>query len=302
MTRVPWAADSAGERVIHSPAVRAVEVEDLVVAYGHVQAVRGVSFAVEPGEVFGLLGPNGAGKTSVLRVLVALKRPSAGRALVLGHAVTAEPRAVRRLIGYVPQALSADGSLTGRENAELSARLYRVPARERRDRVDAVLGLMGLGGAGDDLVHTYSGGMIRRLEIACALVSSPRLLLLDEPTLGLDPGARRSVWEYLQHERAETGMSILVTTHYMEEAQQHCDRVAVMTAGQVLARGTPGELRAGMGPEATLEDVFVAMTGSGLGAELGRGDGGRGGGGGGRPKGGGMRDVTRTRRAAKRLA
>ncbi len=267
-----------------TPSMKSVVVQDLVVSYGEVEAVRGTSFSVGAGEVFGLLGPNGAGKTSVLRVLVALRRPQGGQAWVLGREVTADPRAVRRVIGYVPQALSADGSLTGRENAFLFARLYGLEPRRRRARIDEVLGLMGLGPAADALVQTYSGGMVRRLEIACALISSPRVLLLDEPTLGLDPGARRGVWEHLHRQRDESEMTILVTTHYMDEAQQHCDRVAVMSAGQVLAEDTPADLRARLRPDATLEDVFIALTGTGLGEDK-----------------GGMREVARTRRTARRL-
>lgn len=263
---------------------KAVVVEDLVVRYGGVEAVRRASFSVGAGEVFGLLGPNGAGKTSVLRVLVGLRRPQSGCAWVLGHDVAREPRTVRRVIGYVPQALSADGSLTGRENASLFAKLYGLPTRSRRDRIDNVLSLMGLAPAADALVQTYSGGMVRRLEIACALLSSPRVLRLDEPTLGLDPGARRGVWEHLHGQRAENGMSVLVTTHYMEEAQQHCGRVAVMSAGRVLAEGTPAELRAGQDPDATLEDVFITLTGARLSHDE-----------------GGLRELRRTRRTARRL-
>jgi ABC-2 type transport system ATP-binding protein len=265
-------------------AAKSVVVEDLVLRYGRRRALRGASFSLDAGEVFGLLGPNGAGKTSVLRVLVGLRRAESGRALVLGHDVAAEAREVRQLIGYVPQALSADGSLTGRENADLLARLYGLHGRTRRDRVGDVLDLMGLADAADALVQTYSGGMVRRLEIACALVGHPRVLLLDEPTLGLDPGARRGVWAHLNAQRAEAGTSVLVTTHYMDEAQEHCDRVAVLSGGRVLAEGPPAALRAGIGPDATLEDVFVSLTGTRL------GEGRR-----------GLHEVGRTRRAARRL-
>jgi ABC-2 type transport system ATP-binding protein len=263
----------------------ALVVEDLVVRYGAVEAVAGASFCVPAGQVFGLLGPNGAGKTSVLRVLVGLVRPHAGRALVAGHDVAREPRAVRRLIGYVPQALSADGSLTGRENATLFARLYGMAGRDRRRRTTEVLDLMGLGATADALVHTYSGGMVRRLEIACALISSPRVLFLDEPTLGLDPGARRGVWEHLDRQRRETDMTVLVTTHYMDEAAQHCGRVAVISGGTIRAEGPPAELVSDMGrPGTTLEDVFIALTATGP-QEGGRG----------------LREVARGRRAGRRL-
>jgi ABC-2 type transport system ATP-binding protein len=265
-------------------AKRAVVAENLVLRYGKVQALRGASFSLDAGQVFGLLGPNGAGKTSVLRVLTGLRRAQSGRAWVLGHDVAVEPRSVRRLIGYVPQALSADGSLTGRENASLFARLYGLHGRLRRGRVDDVLDLMGLAAVADDLVQTYSGGMVRRVEIACALVSRPRVLLLDGPTLGLDPGARRGVWDHLHARRSDGGMSVLVTTHYMDEAEQHCDRVAVLNGGRVLAEGAPAVLRATLRPDATLEDVFISLTGTGL------GEGRR-----------GLHEVGRTRRAARRL-
>ncbi len=236
-------------------------VEDLVVRYGDVEAVRGTSFSVRSGEVFGLLGPNGAGKTSVLRVLTTLLRPSGGQAWVLGHEVGAEPATVRRLIGYVPQALSADGSLTGRENATLFARLYRLPRRTSAARVQETLEIMGLAPAADRLVRTYSGGMVRRLEIACGVLSAPRVLLLDEPTIGLDPVARRKVWGHLHAIRAETGMTVVVTTHAMEEAEEHCQRVAVMSSGRVLAEGSVGDLLDASGRhEGNLEAVFIALT------------------------------------------
>jgi ABC-2 type transport system ATP-binding protein len=265
-----------------------VVVDKLVVRYGAVEAVRGASFTVPSGEVFGLLGPNGAGKTSVVRVLVGLRPPHAGKASILGRDVVEESRRVRASIGYVPQAISADGSLTGRENAVLFAKLYGVPRAQRRIRVGEVLDLMGLASAGDRLVQAYSGGMVRRLEIACALVGNPPLLVLDEPTLGLDPGARRTVWEHLHRRRVEHGMTVLVTTHAMDEAQQHCDRVAVMGGGRLLTEGTPEELRGALGPDATLEDAFVALTGTGTGKGPDEGS-------------GGLRDVRRARRAARRL-
>ena len=267
--------------------MNSVLVDDLVVRYGDTEAVRGASFSVRAGSVFGLLGPNGAGKTSVVRVLTTLVKPAAGRCWVLGHDVAEEGPGVRRLIGYVPQALSADGSLTGRENASLFARLYDVPRRARRGRVDEALALMGLRHAADELVRTYSGGMVRRLEIACALLHRPRVLLLDELTVGLDPIARRTVWSHLRDLRAETDMTVLLTTHHMEEAEEQCDGVAVMSSGRVVAEGTPGELRAEvLGGGGTLEDVFVALADSAL-----------------RPHddGGGLRAVSRSRRTARRL-
>ncbi len=240
--------------------MNALVVEDLVVRYGEVEAVRGASFSVKRGEVFGLLGPNGAGKTSVLRVLTTLLRPHRGRAWVLGHEVGDEPGAVRRLIGYVPQALSADGSLTGRENAMLFARLHNLPRAARRARVDEVLDEMGLGPAGGRLARTYSGGMIRRLEIACGLLHRPPMLLLDEPTVGLDPAARHAVWRHLHKLQAEAGTTLVVTTHAMEEAEEHCQRVAILAEGRVRAHGSPGELKAvGGRPDESLEAVFLGL-------------------------------------------
>ena len=266
--------------------MKALVVDDLVVGYGDFVAVRGAGFGVEAGEVFGLLGPNGAGKTSIMRVLTTLLKPVSGRAWVLGHDVTAEPAVVRRLIGYVPQALSADGSLTGRENASLFARLHGIPRDERDQRIDDMLELMDIAGAADRVVRSYSGGMVRRLEIACALLHRPRLLLLDEPTIGLDPVARRAVWRHLADMRAETGLTMLVTTHLMEEAEEQCHRVAVMSAGEIRAEGTPGALRSALGAAGgTLEDVFVSLT-TDAGTD---------------PEGGDLRDISRTRRTARRL-
>jgi ABC-2 type transport system ATP-binding protein len=189
--------------------------------------------------------------------------------------------AVRRLIGYVPQALSADAALSGRENVALFARLFDVPRKERRGRTEAVIASMGLAEAADRPAGTYSGGMVRRLELAQALVSAPRLLVLDEPTIGLDPVARAGVWERITEVRAQTGMTVLVTTHYMEEAEEFCDRVALMHRGRIRALGTPGELIEKAAGE-SLDDVFRAYTGDDLDS-------------------GGFNDVRSTRRTARRL-
>ncbi len=242
----------------------AIHCADVARSFGHVRAVDGVSFDVEPGEIFGLLGPNGAGKTTTIRVLVTLLPPDTGRIEVFGHDVTREVMAVRRLLGYVPQQLSADGGLTGYENTLLFARLYDLPRSERRQRIERALELMGLTAARDRLVSTYSGGMVRRLELAQALVNRPRLLVLDEPTIGLDPVARTDVWERVEALRREAGTTVLMTTHYMEEAEQLCDRVALMHHGRLRALGTPGELKAELGPEATLDDVFRRHAGADL--------------------------------------
>jgi ABC-2 type transport system ATP-binding protein len=254
--------------------------------FGDRTAVNHVSLAILPGETFGLLGPNGAGKTTTIRMLTTLLRPVTGRITVFGVDTTAQAMRVRRMIGYVPQLLSADASLTGRENVELFARLFDVPRRGRRERVEEALDAMGLAEPADRLVKTYSGGMVRRLELAQALVNAPRLLVLDEPTVGLDPIARADVWEHITRLRERAGMTVLMTTHHMEEADLYCDRVSLMHRGTVRATGTPDALKAMLGPEATLDEVFRHFTGGTLDEETGKG---------------GIRDVRQARRTARRL-
>ena len=246
----------------------------------------GVSFSVYRGEIFALLGPNGAGKTTTIRMLTTLLKPAEGSATVFGINTARKPMRVRRMIGYVPQLLSADASLTGQENVELFARLFDVPRRVRRQRVDGALSAMGLSDAAQRLVKTYSGGMIRRLELAQALVNAPRLLVLDEPTVGLDPIARADVWEFIAGLRRSSQTTVLMTTHYMEEADLYCDRVALMHHGTIRATGTSAELKAGLGEGATLDDVFRHYTGGTLDDDS---------------EQGGIRDVRRARRTARRL-
>jgi ABC-2 type transport system ATP-binding protein len=229
--------------------------------FGQLTAVDGVDLDVRAGEILGLLGPNGAGKTTTIRVLITLLPSDGGEITVFGRDITTDPLGVRRLIGYVPQQLSADGALTGRENVGLFARLFDVPRSERARRTDEVLEVVGLADSADRLADTYSGGMVRRLELAQALVSNPRLLVLDEPTIGLDPVGRDSVWERVHELRRDLDMTVLVTTHYMEEADEHCDRVAIMHKGRVETVGVPAELKAELGPDATLEDVFREYSG-----------------------------------------
>ncbi|MER0483351.1 ATP-binding cassette domain-containing protein [Streptomyces sp. Edi2] len=224
----------------------AVTCRALRYAFGETKAVDGVDLSVRPGEVFGLLGPNGAGKTTAIRCITTLLPVPSGMVRVFGHDAAKERMAVRRLLGYVPQQLSADAGLTGRENVALFARVFDVPRRERAARVTQALEAVGLTDAAGRLAKTYSGGMIRRLELAQALVSAPRLLMLDEPTIGLDPIARTSVWEHINAVRAATGMTVLVTTHYMDEADQYCDRLALMHRGRIRALGTPDELRSAL--------------------------------------------------------
>ncbi|WP_193314917.1 ABC transporter ATP-binding protein [Georgenia thermotolerans] len=249
--------------------VTAVECVDLTYRFGEHRAVDGVSLAVRPGEVFGLLGPNGAGKTTAIRLIVTLLPVQQGAVRVFGVDVRRDPLRARRMLGYVPQQLSADPALTGLENVTLFARLYDVPRRERRRRVTEVLDKVGLGPQARRLVATYSGGMVRRLELAQALVNRPRLLVLDEPTIGLDPVARDEVWDHIGGLVATEGTTVLVTTHYMEEAEQHCDRVALMHLGRLRAAGTPGQLRAAEGEGATLEDVFRHWAGTHLATDTG---------------------------------
>ncbi len=232
--------------------------------FGENLAVDGVDLRVERGEVFGLLGPNGAGKTTTIRAINTLLPVQEGRVEVLGFDVSRDPMAVRRRLGYVPQQLSIEAALTGRENVSWFAKLFGMPRRERKARVAAALESMGLGDAADRIAGTYSGGMIRRLELAQALVNEPQLLVLDEPTVGLDPVARDSVWERVAEMRQMTGMTVLLTTHYMEEADQLCDRVALMHLGQIQVEGTPTSLKTHLGMEATLDDVFRHYTGDTL--------------------------------------
>jgi ABC-2 type transport system ATP-binding protein len=263
-----------------------VVCSDLHVSFGAVRAVDGISFHIEPGEVYALLGPNGAGKTTTIRVLTTLIAADQGEVNVFGHGVRREAMLVRHLIGYLPQQLSADFQLSGYENVWLFARLFDLPRRERETRVREVLEAMGLDEVRDRLVSTYSGGMVRRLELAQALVNRPALLVLDEPTIGLDPLARGDVWERVRELREETGMAVLLTTHYMEEADTLCDRIALMHHGRIRAQGTPAELKSVLGAGATLDDVFRHYVGAAIEDE---------------EVSGGGRDVRRTRRTAQRL-
>jgi ABC-2 type transport system ATP-binding protein len=264
----------------------AVVCSGVTYRFGTHTAVDHVDLRIERGETFGLLGPNGAGKTTTIRMLTTLLRPMEGTISVLGVNVVARPMLVRRMIGYVPQLLSADATLSGRENVELFARLFDVPRSLRRDRVDSALAAMGLTEPAGRVVKTYSGGMIRRLELAQALVNSPSLLVLDEPTVGLDPIARTDVWNYIAALRETTAMTVLMTTHYMDEADTYCDRIALMHAGSIRATGSPGLLKATLGDGATLDDVFRHYTGGTLDDNT---------------ESGGIRDVRRARRTARRL-
>jgi ABC-2 type transport system ATP-binding protein len=273
----------AGQGLDGQPAVRCA---GLTYRFGDHVAVDHVDLEIEPGETYGLLGPNGAGKTTTIRMLTTLLKPMAGKVTVFGTDAASSPMRVRRMIGYVPQLLSADATLTGQENVLLFAKLFDVPRRQRAERVEGALAAMGLADAAGRLVKTYSGGMIRRLELAQALVSAPSLLVLDEPTVGLDPIARSDVWEYIARLRESAPITVLMTTHYMDEADTYCDRISLMHSGTIRAAGTPGTLKAALGSEATLDDVFRHYTGGTLDDNT---------------DSGGIRDVRRARRTARRL-
>ncbi len=268
-----------------------LEVNDLTKKFGDLVAVNSISFSVQAGEIFGLVGPNGAGKTTTVKMLTTLLPPTSGFASVAGFDVTHHARDVRRVIGYVPQLLSADGSLTGYENLLIFAKLYDIPSKEREKLVRDSLHFMGLSDFADKLVRSYSGGMIRRLEIAQAVLHKPRVLYLDEPTVGLDPVAREAVWEYVGT-LAKGGTTIVMTTHYMEEADAMCGRVAIMNHGKIAAMGSPADLKASIpqnGEPASLNKVFEYYVGDSLESSD--------------PEGSkkDFRDVSRTRRTARRL-
>ena len=239
-----------------------LELQSLTRRFGAFTAVDALSFAVGEGEVFGLLGSNGAGKTTTIKMLTTLLPPTSGDAKVAGCSIVTRPVQVRRAIGYVPQAVSVDGSLTGYENLLIFAKLYDLPRREERSRIDASLAFMGLTADGGRLVNQYSRGLVRRLEIAQATLHRPRLLFLDEPTVGLDPIARDAVWDHLVGLRRDYGTTLLFTTHYLEEAEAHCDRIAIMHLGKVAALGTCQELEAGFGGGHSLDEVFTHYAGT----------------------------------------
>jgi ABC-2 type transport system ATP-binding protein len=262
----------------------AVRVSALRKDYGSVRALDDVDLTVGVGEVFALLGPNGAGKTSLLRILVTLSLPTTGSVEVFGHDVVRDARAVRSDLGYLPQQLSVDGALTARENVWLFAGLYDIPWRERRERVLETLGRMGLAEAADRLSSTFSGGMVRRLELAQALVHRPRLLALDEPTVGLDPIARGDFWRRIRELRDREGTTVLLSTHYLEEAEEFADRVALLNHGRLQAVGTPEALESRLGAGSDLEDVFRSFASDDA------------------TESGGWKDVRATRRTVQRVA
>jgi ABC-2 type transport system ATP-binding protein len=267
-----------------APHAGILETEGLTRRFGDLTAVDRLTISVDSGEVFGLLGPNGAGKTTAIKMLTTLLPPSSGKASVAGFDIVRQAASVRRMIGYVPQALSVDGSLTGYENLLIFAKLYDIPRKERETRLRDALAFMGLTSAADKLVREYSGGMIRRLEIAQSTLHRPEVLFLDEPTVGLDPLARKAVWEHVERLRRDHGTTIVLTTHYMEEADSLCSRVAIMHLGKVAVTGTPADLKTSIGGlQKTLDDVFVHYASDAL------------------ESGGTFRETASERRVARRL-
>ena len=261
----------------------AIEVIKLTRRFGEMVALSELTLSVPYGSIFGLLGPNGAGKSTLIKMLTTLLPPSSGTALVAGLDIVRQPRQVRRHIGYVSQMLSADGDLTGYENLLISAKLYGLTRAERNERIAQALNFMELADAQHKMVRHYSGGMIRRLEIAQSMLHRPRVLFLDEPTVGLDPSARHSVWQRILQLRTEFGTTVPMTTHDMGEADFLCDQIAFLHRGVLLAKGSPAELKQALGSSASLDDVFVHYAGVSV-AEAGD-----------------LRDVAQTRITAQRL-
>jgi ABC-2 type transport system ATP-binding protein len=233
-----------------------ISINGLVKKFGSVAALNGISLEIQKGELFGLLGPNGAGKTTLISILSTILHATSGSASVCGHDVRREQSAVRKCIGIVFQDPSLDDDLTGEENLDFHGRLYGLKKAVRRVQIDEVLKLVDLENRRYDLVKTYSGGMRRRLEIARGLMHRPQVLFLDEPTLGLDPQARRNIWNYIRDLKASFGMTIILTTHYMDEADQLCSRIAIIDKGEIVALDSPDDLKAGLGGDVLELDVI----------------------------------------------
>ena len=261
-----------------------LETIELTRRFGELVAVDHLTIHVDAGQVYGLLGSNGAGKTTAIKMLTTLLPPTSGSATIAGFDIRRQAAKVRRLIGYVPQMISADGTLTGYENLLIFAKLYDIPRRERAARISDALALMDLTDAAGRLVREYSGGMIRRLEIAQSMLHRPPVLFLDEPTVGLDPIARNSVWERLAALRKEFNTTVVLSTHLMDEADALCDEIVILHRGRVAVSGSPAVLKASVGrADATMDDVFVKYAGTLI------------------ESGGNYRDVSRTRRTAQRV-
>ncbi|WFN36582.1 ATP-binding cassette domain-containing protein [Methanomicrobium antiquum] len=227
--------------------MKAVTVKNLTKKFGDLKAVDSISFDIEKGEIFGLLGPNGAGKTTTISMLATMKNPTSGKALIFGHDILKSQDGVRKSIGIVFQDQSLDEELTAWENMDFHGRLYRIDKETRNERTEELLKLVGLFERKDDLVKTFSGGMRRRLEIARGLLHRPKVLFLDEPTLGLDPQTRNYLWEYIEKLNQDYKISIIITTHYMEEADRLCDRIGIIDKGKIVAMDTPENLKSKIG-------------------------------------------------------
>lgn len=240
-----------------------IETRSLTKTYGKIEAVRGIDLAIEQGEIFGLLGPNGAGKTTTIGMLCTIVRPTSGRGIIAGFDISTHPTQVRRKVGIVFQDPTLDTILTGRENLQLHARLYGIPSGIRKGWINEMLELVDLKARADDLTKTYSGGMRRRLELARGLLHRPAVLFLDEPTLGLDPQTRARTWDYIRKMARKENTTVVLTTHYMEEAQSMCDRIGIIDAGKIIALDTPenminslgGDIVAVSAPDPPLEKI-----------------------------------------------
>ena len=261
-----------------------IRVENLRKHFGDVKAVDGISFGVKHGEAFAFLGPNGAGKSTTIRMLITLTQPTGGTASIDGLDIVRKSAEVRRRIGYVPQLISVDGTLTALENLLLMARLYDIPKREGIDRAKEILSFLELENQHDALVRTFSGGMIRKLEIGQAIVHRPKVLFLDEPTSGLDPVGRQNVWKHILELRKTSGTTIFFSTHQMEEADAMSERIAIMNQGKIATIGTSDEIKSAAGrPDGSLEEAFIELTGANI------------------EEGGSYREARRMRQVEKRL-
>jgi ABC-2 type transport system ATP-binding protein len=251
---------------IRTPVIQntpAIQVRGLSKSFGAVHAVRGISFDVNQGECFALLGPNGAGKSTTIKLLITLLKPDAGEVSVNGFSLSRQPQHIRQSIGYVPQSISVDGVLTGRENLEFFGKIYGMKGRTLHENVNRLLKLFDLSEAADRAVSVYSGGMIRRLEIAESVLHQPAVIFLDEPTVGLDPVARKTIWDLIRRLQSERKTTVLLTTHYMEEAEELCSRIAVMNHGNIAALGTLKELRQQARlPRADMNRLFAHFVGA----------------------------------------
>ncbi len=242
-----------------------IAVKNLVKWFGDFTAVNDISFNVKEKDIFAFLGPNGAGKTTTIKILITLLSPTSGSGIVDGRDIVHDAAGVRRVIGYVPQMISVDGMLTAYENLMLMARLYDIPRRQRKERISEMLAFLKLEEHSQSLVRTFSGGMIRKLEVGQAMLHHPRVLFLDEPTTGLDPVAKQSVWEHLQELRSRFGTTIFFSTHNMEEASDVANQIAIMNAGKIVVTGTVAQLIEKTGKQdATLEEAFIFFTGDTL--------------------------------------